>query len=87
MTTGHKNITFLVGGVAVLTLIINGTTCGWVVNLLGLATPSEGKKKLLAFVRNRIYNETKDQYTALAESQDFAEHSGAMVTRWYLIWV
>eukprot|EP00658_Telonema_sp_P-2_P038734 TRINITY_DN27732_c0_g1_i5.p1 TRINITY_DN27732_c0_g1~~TRINITY_DN27732_c0_g1_i5.p1 ORF type:complete len:593 (-),score=106.68 TRINITY_DN27732_c0_g1_i5:124-1902(-) len=80
--TKHKNMTFLVGGVAVLSLLINGTSCEWLVRRLGLATASEAKRRILAYVRDKICDKATRQYDELAESDEFADHSKELVRRW-----
>jgi len=71
-----------VGGVAILTLIINGTTCGRLVNTLGLAAPSNGKKRVLAYVQDKIYVDTQTEYERLVKSGNFLQHQGNLVQRW-----
>jgi len=80
--TKQKSITFLIGGVALLTLLINGTTCGWLLTKLALVEISQGKKVILAYVQNKIYRDINEQYRQLAASEDFSEHNMDMVNKW-----
>lgn len=51
---------FDMSGCAILTLLINGTTCGWMVKWRGLASTSEIKQRVfLGYIENFI-SETQD---------------------------
>eukprot|EP00812_Abedinium_dasypus_P002540 NODE_130_length_2002_cov_178.843349.p1 GENE.NODE_130_length_2002_cov_178.843349~~NODE_130_length_2002_cov_178.843349.p1 ORF type:complete len:560 (-),score=192.05 NODE_130_length_2002_cov_178.843349:306-1742(-) len=52
--TGHLFI-FLVGGVAMLTLLINATTCGKLVKALGLTEPGAAKESLMKHFRTKMH--------------------------------
>jgi hypothetical protein len=61
---------FDMSGCAILTLLINGTTCGWMVRWRGLASTSEIKQRVfLGYIENFIH-ETQD-YQEELKSQPY----------------
>ena len=67
---------------AILTLIINGTTCGLLVSWLGLATPSQGKTCILGYVRDKIFWDTHEAYQKMLATGEFPGHQASLVTKW-----
>jgi len=80
--TYGKNFTFLVGGVATLTLLINGTTCGILVNKLGLVTPLLSKQVITAYVKDKFFKQASAEYEKLCNDPTFQNHDHAMVQHW-----
>ncbi len=67
----------MVGGVAFLTLMINGPTARYVLKKLGLITPTETRNKYIKNCREHMIELTLKEYVALLteerfESVDFA---------------
>jgi NhaP-type Na+/H+ or K+/H+ antiporter len=56
-------IVFFVSGLAFLTLIVNGTTSGWVLRKLGMVGVPELKQQMIAKVRERIVAHAEEEYT------------------------
>jgi NhaP-type Na+/H+ or K+/H+ antiporter len=57
-----SRVVFLVGGFAVLTLLVNGMTTSWLLARLGLVGLSGAKKVMLDNVRTRIAAKAKATY-------------------------
>jgi NhaP-type Na+/H+ or K+/H+ antiporter len=60
-----------VGGVALLTLMINATTTAIVINYLGLSRTSDIKKNILVSISYQIENNAKKNIEALKKKSHF----------------
>jgi hypothetical protein len=60
-------VLFFVGGVSLLTLVLNGLTAGPLLRYLGLTGSGEGRTALLKVVHNRIVNKTQSDFKKLRE--------------------
>ncbi len=56
---------FLVGGVAMLTLIVNAPTCGPIMKALGLVTPTETRLKIMSRYQRRCVTHCLTEYVSL----------------------
>lgn len=56
---------FLVGGVAMLTLIVNAPTCGPILKALGLVTPTETRLKIMSRYKQRCVTHCLTEYMSL----------------------
>lgn len=56
---------FLVGGVAMLTLIVNAPTCGPILKALGLVTPTETRLKIMSRYKQRCVTHCLTEYVSL----------------------
>mmetsp|Transcript_11154 Transcript_11154/g.19589 ORF Transcript_11154/g.19589 Transcript_11154/m.19589 type:complete len:998 (+) Transcript_11154:30-3023(+) len=63
----------MVGGIALLTLVINGPTCGPLLNRLGLVTPTETRKKVTENYRQHAIQYTLREYVALLTETRFQD--------------
>ncbi len=63
----------LVGGIAFLTLIINGVTSGHLLHWLGLVTPTECRKKVVEHYKRRMVMYTLKEYVALLTEHAFQD--------------
>ena len=63
----------MVGGIALLTLVINGPTCGPLLNRLGLVTPTETRKKVIENYHQHAIQYTLMEYVALLTEKRFQD--------------
>jgi len=78
-----QRIIFLVGTLATCTLLINGTTSGFVLRRLGLiATPKE-KTLLLSFVQQRMRSVMDEEFTAMKARNDHFKNVDRQAVRKY----
>ena len=69
----------IVGGIAFLTLTINATTCGYLLQMLGLSDSTEFRKTLHGVVCSRVRSETIDHMVKLLCEPWFAKTNFAVV--------
>lgn len=69
----------MVGGIALLTLIINGTTSGPLLKRLGLITPTETRKKVVENYRQHMIQFTLKEYVKLLAESRFKDVDFAVV--------
>ena len=65
-----SKVIFLVGGIATLTLVVNGTTCGWVLGRLGMMDTPKSSTILGHAMDRQVVDYTRRTYTALAQDLD-----------------
>jgi len=63
---------FHVGGVAMLTLLVNATTCKYLVQYLGLTKKSQSYKDMLKQLEKRLACELHDEFEVLLQKEQFA---------------
>ncbi|KAL3769325.1 hypothetical protein ACHAWO_007524 [Cyclotella atomus] len=63
----------MVGGIAFLTLVINGTSSGPLLRWLGLVTPSETRKKVIENYRQHMITHTIKEYVQLLSDERFKD--------------
>lgn len=66
-----SQVVFMVGGMAVLTLLINATTCELLLRKLGLNAPNHAKEVLLEKVESRVLSATRRKLDALRSEPGF----------------
>ena len=71
----------LVGGFAFLTLVINGSTSGLLLRRLGLATPTECRKKVIENYHQHMAQHALNEYVALLTDKRFEGIDFAAVTK------
>ena len=69
----------MIGGVAFLTLVVNGSTAGYVLKKLGLVTPTEARDKYIKNCREHMIQFTLKEYVALLTEERFHDVDFAMV--------
>ena len=69
----------MVGGVAFLTLMINGPTAGYLLKNLGLITPTETRNKYIQECREHMIQFTLQEYVALLTEERFEDVDFAVV--------
>ena len=69
----------MVGGVAFLTLMINGPTSGFLLKKLGLITPTETRNKYIKDCREHMIEFTLREYIALLTEERFHDVDFAVV--------
>eukprot|EP00941_MAST-03F_sp_MAST-3F-sp1_P002081 g2081.t1 len=73
-------ILFHVAGIGMLTLLINGTTTGWLVNILGLAKQSSASKFTYDIWSAHVTDENEDELTKM-RNHKFYRHAD-----WKVVW-
>lgn len=68
-----QQVFFLMGGVALLTLVVNGLTAGPLLIRLGLVTPSECRKKVVENYYQHLIQYTLKEYVALLTEERFRD--------------
>ena len=69
----------MIGGVAFLTLVINGPTAGYLLKKLGLITPTETRDKHIKNCREHMVLFTLKEYVALLTEERFEDVDFAVV--------
>lgn len=69
----------MVGGVAFLTLMINGPTAGFLLKKLGLITPTETRNKYIKGCREHMIQFTLKEYVALLSEERFEDVDFAVI--------
>lgn len=67
------HITFFVAGAAALTMLINATTCGKLINFLEISTPPEARRRLIQKLRFALAKEITRIYTLMCTWPMFSE--------------
>ena len=70
----------MVGGIALLTLVINGPTCGPLLKKLGLVTPTETRKRVVENYRQHMVHYTLKEYVTLLTEKRFQDADFTVVT-------
>lgn len=70
-TTYAAQLFGMIGGVAFLTLMINGPTSGFLLKKLGLITPSETRNKYIEGCREHMVQFTLKEFVALLSEERF----------------
>ena len=68
-----QRVFFLMGGTALLTLVVNGLTAGPLLIRLGLVTPSECRKKVVENYHQHLVQYTLQEYVALLTEYRFRD--------------
>lgn len=68
-----QRVFFLMGGIALLTLVVNGLTAGPLLIRLGLVTPSECRKKVVENYYQHLIQYTLKEYVALLTEDRFRD--------------
>jgi hypothetical protein len=78
-TDGSK-IILLVGGMATLTLVVNGTTCGWLLRRLGMTDTPKAAQMLGHAMDRQVVDFTRGTYEALAlDRERYCMHERAQL--------
>lgn len=72
----------LVGGFAFLTLVINGSTSGLLLRRLGLAIPTECRKRVIESYHQLMAQDTLNEYVTLLTEKRFEDIDYAAVTKY-----
>ena len=78
-TTYAAQLFGMVGGVAFLTLMINGPTSGFLLKKLGLITPTETRNKYIKGCREHMIQFTLKEFVALLSEERFHDVDFAVV--------
>ncbi len=71
----------LVGGIAFLTLVVNGSTSGPLLRRLGLVTPTECRKKVIENYHQHLAQQTLNEYVLLLTDKRFEDVDFAAVKK------
>lgn len=63
----------MVGGIAFLTLLINGPTAGPLLKKLGLVTPTECRERVILNYRQHMVQYTLKEYVSLLTEERFQD--------------
>ena len=68
-----EKILGFVGGIALLTLIVNAPTCGWLLKKLGLVTPTETRLDMIENYRRHMIHNMLVEYAAMISEKRFEQ--------------
>jgi len=74
---------FFTAGIATMTLLINGTTCGWLLKKLKLVGLTESEKALEEDAIRLARNFFEDEYAKYSKSPRFAYHDPGVVRKFF----
>lgn len=63
----------MVGGIALLTLVINAPTCGPLLKALGLITPTRTRERVVENYRQHMIQSTLKDFVGLLSEERFKE--------------
>jgi len=76
----RRHCVFLMAGIAALTLVINGTTCRYLIGYLGLDRVSDAQKEIYGHICMDIENKLEEEAEAICHSTFFGDAD------WHLCW-
>ena len=71
----------MVGGIALLTLVVNAPTCGMLLKALGIITPSETRNKVVENYRQHMIHSTLVDFVRLLTEKRFQDTDFTLVQK------